>query len=362
MADAADVEAFLRHLGGDDDTVAGLLANAVAGGPLPGRVVRAERIAAEVATPEGVFLAGWDEPVCTGDWVLARPDPGADGPPRSGIAGRITWLAPRHSAFVRRSADSDQPQVLAANIDEIWIVVAADEPLSPARLERTLVLAWDSGAQPVAVLTKTDRVEHAALDAVAAVLEQVGPGIPAVAVSSVTGDGLALLSERLGPGRSAALLGRSGAGKSTLVNALAGTAVAVGEVRARDGKGRHTTNWRELVVVPGGGALIDTPGLRGVGLWIDEGGLAAAFSDITELAASCRFSDCAHTTEPGCAVRAAIQAGALDPARLARYRALSQEAAETEDRNQARVDARAQRAAAGRRARIRANDRRRTGD
>jgi ribosome biogenesis GTPase len=252
--------------------------------------------------------------------------------------------------------------VLAANIDEIWVVMAADEPLSASRLERTLVLAWESGAQPVLVVTKSDVVDAPAIDAARRLLAEVGPDLDIVAVSAVTGDGLPLLTSRVGPGRSAALLGRSGAGKSSLVNALAGTEVAVGAVRARDGKGRHTTSWRELVVLPAGGALLDTPGLRGVGLWIDEGGLAAAFADITQLAAECRFSDCAHDREPGCAVRAAIAAGTLDPARLERYRALSLEAAQTQTRNQARLDARAQRAAAGRVARIRANDRRRNRD
>ncbi len=362
---------FLRRLGADTATVADLLDAAETGtsgqgGDLvPGRVVRAERIAAEVATPSGVFLARWDQPVCTGDWVVAEHSPltvAGSGPDPSGITGQIAHVRPRRTAFVRRSADSDQPQVLAANIDDIWIVVAADEPLSPARLERTLVLAWESGAQPVLVLTKTDRVGAAAIGEVRSVLAAVGPGVGGLPVSSVTGEGLRDLVARVGPGRSAALLGRSGAGKSTLVNALAGTAVAVGDVRARDGKGRHTTSWRELVVLPGGGALIDTPGLRGVGLWVDEGGLAAAFADITELAAACRFSDCAHDREPGCAVRAAIIAGSLDPARLGRYLALSQEAEDTETRSLARIDARAQRAAAGRVARIRANDRRRTRD
>jgi ribosome biogenesis GTPase len=147
-------------------------------------------------------------------------------------------------------------------------------------------------------------------------------------VSALTGDSVDALSDRLRPGRTAALIGSSGAGKSSLLNALAGAEVAAtSAVRAVDGKGRHKTAWRELVVLDGGGAVIDTPGLRGLGLWLDGGGLDAAFADIAELAAGCRFSDCGHDSEPGCAVTAAIEAGELDARRLASFRKLEREAA-----------------------------------
>jgi ribosome biogenesis GTPase len=356
--DPADVEDSLRHLGANTATAADLIAHAAEAGrgapALPGRVARAERSGAEVATASGPVRATWDEPVSTGDWVVVT------GPPDHESPGHIVYLQPRRTAFVRRSADVDRPQVLAANIDEVWIVVPADAPLSPPRLERTLVLAWESGSEPVLVLTKADLAGRPALHDARRVMEGVGPGVPVVAVSSVTGKGMDTLTARVGPGRTAALLGSSGAGKSSLVNAMVGAEVAaVGEVRDTDRKGRHTTSWRELVVLPAGGALIDTPGLRGVGMWVDAGGLAAAFSDITALARECRFSDCAHDTEPGCAVRAAIAAGILDRRRLDSYDKLRQEAAESGARNQSRIDAQAKRVEGARAASIRARDRRR---
>jgi ribosome biogenesis GTPase len=340
----ADGAGFLRHLGAGpatctdlQDRLAGLPESTVAG-----RVMRAERSGAEVATPSGPVQATWDEPVCTGDWVLVAVTPGDDVPgPAAGARprGRIVYLQPRRTAFVRRSAAADRPQVLAANIDESWIVVPADRPLSPSRMERTLVLAWESGANPVLVVTKADLGSPEATAAAEAVMASVGPAIPVVAVSSFTGAGMGELATRLGPGRTAALLGVSGAGKSSLVNALVGADVAaVGALRESDGKGRHTTTWRELIVLPAGGALIDTPGLRGIGMWVDEGGLAAAFADIAELATSCRFSDCGHTHEPGCAVLAAIAGGSLERRRLDSYVELGQEAAEAEHRHLSRVE------------------------
>ncbi len=363
----ADGAAFLRHLGADPASCAEL-EERLASQPertAAGRVTRAERSGAEVATVAGLVRATWDEPVCTGDWVLVAVSPGDEGEgERTGPrqrAARVVQLQPRRTAFVRRSADADRPQVLAANIDEVWIVVPADGPLSPARMERTLVLAWESGAEPVLVLTKADLVTTVAVEAARRVMAGVGPSIPVVAVSAVTGHGMAELAARVGPGRTAALLGSSGAGKSSLVNALVSADVAaVGEVRHRDGKGRHTTSWRELVVVPGGGWLIDTPGLRSIGLWVDDGGLAAAFSDITDLADSCRFSDCAHDCEPGCAVQTAIANGAMERRRLDSFVKLHAEAAEAEQRHSVKVDTKQRRAEATQARKIRDRDQRRS--
>jgi len=353
-------DAFLRHLGADDATCADLterLASSAVG-TFAGRVIRSERSGAEVATAAGALRVTWDDPVCTGDWVLVATDPGGDPARVPARRGRVVYLQLRRSAFVRRSADVERPQVLAANIDECWIVAPADQALSPPRVERTLVLAWESGAIPVLVLTKADLVPPAAAGTAREVMATVGPGVPLMAVSTVTGAGLAELAGRVGAGRTVALLGASGAGKSSLVNALRGADVlAVGPVRDRDGKGRHTTTWRELVVLAGGGALIDTPGLRSVGLWVDEGGLAAAFTDITDLAGSCRFSDCRHRSEPGCAVKGAIGAGVLPRRRLDSYAKLGQEAAQAEQRSQVRTAAQQRRVADARAHRIRTRDR-----
>ncbi len=362
MNPPADRAGFLRHIGASPATCTDLqdrLAT-VADATVAGRVVRAERSGAEVATAAGPVRATWEEPVCTGDWVLVQVAPDDDRDPTAGgrhrDVGRVVYLQPRRTAFVRRSADA--AQVLAANIDETWIVVPADHPLSPSRMERTLVLAWESGADPVLVVTKSDLGTLEAANAAKEVMASVGPAIPVVAVSSYSGAGMAALAARVGPGRTAALLGSSGAGKSSLVNALVGADVAaVGALRASDGKGRHTTSWRELIVLPAGGALIDTPGLRSIGIWVDEGGLAAAFAEITVLAGSCRFSDCGHNHEPGCAVLAAIADGSLERRRLDSYVKLGEEAADAEQRHVARVEDQQRRASAAVTRKIRRRDR-----
>ncbi|MDQ2727262.1 MAG: ribosome small subunit-dependent GTPase A [Actinomycetota bacterium] len=362
----ADRAGFLRHLGASSATCADLQDRlaALPEATVAGRVIRAERSSAEVATVAGPVRATWGEPVCTGDWVLVEvvaplideAEPTASG--RAGGVGRVVYLQPRRTAFVRRSADADRPQVLAANIDETWIVVPADHPLSPSRMERTLVLAWESGADPVLVVTKADLGTPEAAAAATGVMASVGPAIPVIAVSSFTGDGMAELAGRVGPGRTAALLGSSGAGKSSLVNALVGAAVAaVGALRPGDGKGRHTTSWRELIVLPAGGAVIDTPGLRSIGMWVDEGGLAATFADITDLAGSCRFTDCGHDHEPGCAVLAAIADGSLERRRLDSYVKLGQEAADAEQRHLIRLEDAQRRAADAVTRKIRKRDR-----
>jgi ribosome biogenesis GTPase len=340
-----DPTGVLEDLGADATRLSELAA-ALAGAPspsLPGRVARSERGGADVQTPEGPVNAATAETVCTGDWVVL------DG---SADPTRVVAILERRTALVRRAASDESPQLLATNIDEVWVVTPLDRPIGSGRLERALVLAWESGAQPVIVATKADLADGPAIDEAERVMAVSGPGTPLVVVSLATaapdsdapsaagGNGLADLRSRLGRGRTAALLGASGAGKSSLVNALAGRdAVDVGALRASDGKGRHTTAWRELVMAEHGGVLIDSPGLRAVGMWIDAGGIDAAFSDVADLAANCRFSDCAHEREPGCAVRAAILAGDLEQRRLDHYRKLQKEAAWAERRHDARAAA-----------------------
>lgn len=263
-----------------------------------------------------------------GDWVVLRDDPGG-GPP---VAETVL---PRRSVFVRNAGDDEraQPQPLAANIDSVLVVVSLTSPYNARRVDRFLSLAWASGAEPVIVLTKADLAENPD-DVRAAAVEHAGD-VEVVVLSARTGAGLGGLEHRLRPGHTMVLIGQSGAGKSTLANRLIGADVlSAAEVR-KDGKGRHTTSHRQLLRLPGGALLIDTPGLRSVGMWessdrLDEG----AFSDVDELASRCRFSDCAHEQEPGCAVREAIAAGELSAQRWESYRTLR---AESEQVSHARM-------------------------
>lgn len=309
----------------------------------PARVLRADRGVCTVLGPDGttrastggaVLAAAARDPValpCTGDWVVVRRWPDD--------RHTIEAVLPRRGTIVRRTADKQSVgQVLAANIDTAAVV----EPMHPepdtGRIERLLALAWQSGARPLVILSKCD----AAADpqAVAGQVAQSAPGVPVLAVSADRGDGLDVLRPMVAAGRTLALLGPSGAGKSTLVNALAGTAVmATQAIRRVDGKGRHTTAYRALVPVPGGGAVLDTPGIRGVGLLDGSPGLDQAFADITELAAQCRFADCAHRGEPGCAVLLAVDDGALVARRLASWRRLQREVAYETRRRDARLAA-----------------------
>ncbi|MBC2869782.1 ribosome small subunit-dependent GTPase A [Streptomyces mexicanus] len=306
-------------------------------GLVPGRVVRVDRGRCDVVTAAGTVRADTEyvvprDPmkiVCTGDWAALDPD----GDPRY-----VRALLPRRTAFVRStSSKRSEGQVLAANIDHVVVCVSLAADLDLARIERFLALAWESGAQPVVVLTKGDLVPdpvgqaHLVHD-----VETTAPGVPVLPVSAVTGDGLDVLAASLADGTSV-LLGQSGAGKSTLANALLGEdAMDVQATRDVDGKGRHTTTTRNLLVLPTGGVLIDTPGLRGVGLWDAGGGVGQVFAEIEELAARCRFQDCAHDREPGCAVLAAVDAGDLPVRRLESYRKLLRE----NQRIVARTDAR----------------------
>jgi ribosome biogenesis GTPase len=266
------------------------------------------------------------EDLAVGDWALL-PD----------AADRITHRVPRKSALARRAPDgSAQPQVIAANVDWVFLLHSLAAEPNLRRMERELVISFESGARPVVLLTKADLAADAPGRLVQA--EDVAPGVPVHVVSARTGQGLDALAAYTAGHRTIALLGPSGAGKSTLVNALVGHELQrTAAVRSFDGKGRHTTTAAELVLLPDGGLLVDTPGLRAVALWSEGAGLDEAFADVTSLAEHCRFRNCAHDAEPGCAVRAAVADGRVPEARLrswhhlhAELEALQQEQAELE--------------------------------
>ncbi len=255
--------------------------------------------------------------VAIGDWVLtdvtAEPE-----------IGRIARLLERKSLLHRRAAGTDvRDQLIAANVDTLFITSSFNDDFNPARLERFLALALAAGITPVFILTKPDLCDDSTpyLDA----LREFAPAVPVVALDARSDDALALLAEWCGPGQTVALLGSSGVGKSTLAATLTGDDIVTQGVREDDSKGRHTTTARSFHRLKQGGWLIDTPGMRAVRLAGVEEGIDAVFDDIAELAAGCRFSDCQHETEPGCAVRAAIDEGSLDPDRLARWQKLSLE-------------------------------------
>jgi ribosome biogenesis GTPase len=255
--------------------------------------------------------------------------------------GRVTVEAvlPRRTALVRAvtAPGVAQGQVLAANADAVAVVEGLHPEPDVGRIERLLVLLWESGATPVVVLTKADLVTDA--DAVRREVAAAAPGVAVHAVSAVTGLGIDGVTPLVDAGRTLALVGRSGAGKSTLTNALAGAPIMATRETRRDGKGRHTTVRRELVRLPGGGMVIDTPGLRGIGLWDVDESVERVFTDIEEVADTCRFADCTHGGEPGCAVVAALDAGELTERRWASYRKLQREAAWIAARHDARLQA-----------------------
>lgn len=328
---AAEGAVRLRNYGFDDRWQEEL---ARVAGPAesPGRVLRADLGACLVALERGdrhlplhPALASSGEVPTTGDFVTV-------------VEGAVRRVLPRRTALTRASVREGAPaQVLAANVEFVLVAEPLGERLRPRRIERLLVVAWQSGAIPIVVLTKADSCTH--LDEALATATALAPGVSVHAVSSLSGWGLDGLAEELVAGTTAVIVGRSGAGKSTLANALhGGELLETSPIRA-DGKGRHTTVTRELVPLVNGALLIDTPGLRAVGLGDARDGLEATFDDVESLSVHCRFSDCSHGVEPGCAVLAAIQAGGLERSRLDSYRRLMREQERLEARHDPRLRA-----------------------
>jgi len=319
----------LERLGFTDRERA-LFSSLAEGGLEPARVARVDRGLPLIATATGLERA---EPAThlvksadsalsravVGDWVgIVRPE-GHEMP-------IIEAILPRHGAFARKDPGEETgEQVLIANVDVVFVMQSlSGGGINTSRLERELVLAWESGARPVVVLTKADLCDDAERERASA--EEVAFGVDVIVESSVTGEGIEEVRAQVPAGVTAVFLGGSGVGKSTLVNRLVGDEVQeTREVRVSDDKGRHTTVAREIVSLPGGGVLIDTPGMRALALWDASEGMASAFPDIEELALRCRFRDCAHVNEPGCAVIAAVDAGELPARRLDSYRRLMAE-------------------------------------
>jgi ribosome biogenesis GTPase / thiamine phosphate phosphatase len=343
----------LATLGWDDGWSAAFEEHRAAG-LVPGRVAVPHRGAYDVMTEEGETRArlpgrarrdaeSLAELPVVGDWVALEPTAGSDAP-------TIRAVLPRRTKFSRLAAHdpgshATREQVIAANVDVAFIVASVVDDLSPRRFERYLTLAWESGARPVILLTKADLASDPG-PATAAVADIAGD-VPVHAVSVRSGLGLDDVRSYLAPGVTTVLLGPSGVGKSKLVNTLAGEEVMTTGAVRDDGTGRHTTTHRQLVILPGGGIVVDNPGMRELHLWLAADGLEEAFEDVVELEAQCKFADCRHEGEPGCAIQAALADGRLDPARWRSYRELQQELAGLEERLDRRERSRTRRGRPG---------------
>ncbi|MFA5308192.1 MAG: ribosome small subunit-dependent GTPase A [Dehalococcoidales bacterium] len=334
---AEENEINLEELGWDD-YFAGEFQSVKILGAVPGRVVTVEKDSCQALTASGELAAqlsgrmryladGGDEYPAVGDWLALRPLPGE-------LKAVIRAILPRKTSFSRQitggrdriAGGKTLEQVVAANVDTVFLVSGLDggRNLNLRRIERYLAIARVSGAFPVIVLNKADLC--ADIEARIRQVKTIAPGIPVHAVSAIEQTGMDALRMYLTRGNTAALLGSSGVGKSAIVNALLGEErLATAEIRKSDMEGRHTTTRRELILLPGGGAVIDTPGMREIQVWGDEESLDNAFEDISRIAAGCRFADCRHNAEPGCAVRAAIQRGELDARHFMNYQKLQRE-------------------------------------
>lgn len=320
---------------GWSDLLAQAFAPHAAAGLSPGRIVVQHRDGYLIATEDGelrgkaagrlINEAEEGGYPAVGDWVALTPNPDEG-------AATIHAVLPRRTAFIRRAADSaHRPQVIAANIDVAFIVTSLNADFNLRRIERYLAAASQSGARAVVVLTKADLSPDPQVQV--AEIASIAPGCPVLVVAAKEGSGLDDLRAHLKSGETCVLIGSSGAGKSTLVNALLGEdRMATHAIREGDDQGRHTTSHRELVLLPDGGLILDTPGIREVGLIDAEEGVSATFEDIEQLTQACRFSNCAHASEPGCAVQAALESGALDPARWASFQKLQAELALAEEK------------------------------
>jgi len=330
----------LHELGWNDHFAAAFAEHA-GPGVAPGRVALEHNHVYRVITEAGEQLAeatgrmkhlaqGRHELPAVGDWVALRTD-------EAGNRAVIKAVLPRLGKFSRKSAGNwTEEQVIAANIDTVFLVSGLDGDFNPRRIERYLLLAQQSDARPVIILNKTDLAED--VPELVAMIEETAPGLPVLAISAATGKGMELLQPYLGVGQTVALLGSSGVGKSTIVNRLVGERVLpTRSVRESDSRGRHASVHRQMIALPGGGLVIDTPGMRELQLWGVDEGLSGTFDDVDAIGEACRFRDCRHRQEPGCAVKAAVEAGTLDTARYDNFVKLQDERAELERRQDERA-------------------------